>query len=153
MSRDACNPSLGVNLTGIRENYLQLSIGEGVSVSVSLISPAQDDQTVFAADEDAMEISYAPSASSDGAKMGEGFDKAKKLEIPSQLGLEIYLRQLFHEYVFVKAKNKANASSKNQIPALPRKDSSDILGHFCISLAHRIFSNKVLSMLENLVWA
>ncbi|KAL0447428.1 UNVERIFIED_CONTAM: Mediator of RNA polymerase II transcription subunit [Sesamum latifolium] len=29
VNREACNPSLGVNLTGIKENYLRLSIGQG----------------------------------------------------------------------------------------------------------------------------
>ncbi|KAL0372153.1 UNVERIFIED_CONTAM: Mediator of RNA polymerase II transcription subunit [Sesamum calycinum] len=97
------------------------------------------------------ETSCVPSASVDGAKFG-GVDKPKKLGIPSPLGFEIYLRQVFHEHVFVKAKNKAMSSSRSQISSQPLKDNSNILGHFCMSLAHRIFSNKVLSVLENLVY-
>ncbi|KAL8503344.1 hypothetical protein ACS0TY_022181 [Phlomoides rotata] len=43
-------------------------------------------------------------------------------------------------------------TSRSQIPGQQHKDNSNILGHFCMSLAHRIFSNKVLSTLENLVY-
>ncbi|KAL6547543.1 hypothetical protein OROHE_009248 [Orobanche hederae] len=145
VNHEACSPSLRVHLTGIRENYLRLSVGQGESVSISLVS--QDDRTVH---EDTEGV---PSLGSfDGAKFGEGLDKAKKLGIPNQLGFEIYLRQLFHEYVFVKAKNKSMSSSRSQFPGQPLKDSSNILNHFCMSLAHRIFSNKVLTVLENLVY-
>lgn len=151
VNREACNPSLRVNLTGIKENYLRLSIGQGASVSVSLVPSGQDDQTVSVSDRNTIETSNVPLGSFDGAKFGEGFDKAKKLGVPNQLGFEIYLRQLFHEYVFVKAKSKAMSSFRSQIPGQPLKDNSSILGHFCMSLAHRIFSNKVLSVLENLV--
>ncbi|GER32125.1 mediator of RNA polymerase II transcription subunit [Striga asiatica] len=151
VNREACNPSLCVNLTGIKENYLRLSIGQGASLSVSLVSPRQeDDQTAGISDGNTKDAEYVPPESPDGAKYGP--DEAKKLGIPNQLGFEIYLRQLFHEYVFVKAKNKSISSSRSQIPGQPLKDSSNILSHFCMSLAHRIFSNKVLSVLENLVY-
>ncbi|KAL3839847.1 hypothetical protein ACJIZ3_024438 [Penstemon smallii] len=149
VNREACNPSLGVNLTGIKENYLRLSINQGASVCISLESSGQDDGE---SDKKHVETSYVPLASFDGSKFGEGLDKAKKLGIPNQVGFEIYLRQLFHEYVFVKAKNKSTSSFKSQIPPQPLKDNSNILGHFCMSLAHRIFSNKVLFLLENLVY-
>ncbi|KAI3454108.1 hypothetical protein Pfo_010771 [Paulownia fortunei] len=152
VNREACNPSLRVNLTGIKENYLRLGIGQGASVSISLVSSGQDDQTVGASERNTAETSYVPLGSFDGAKFGEGTDKAKKLGFPNQLGFEIYLRQVFHEYVFVKAKNKAMSSLRSQIPSQPHKDNSNILSHFCMSLAHRIFSNKVLSVLENLVY-
>ncbi|GFP98451.1 mediator of RNA polymerase ii transcription subunit 17 [Phtheirospermum japonicum] len=152
VNREACNPSLCVNLTGIKENFLRLSIGQGASVSVSLVSTGQDDQTVGASDTNTKDTEYVHLGSFVGAKFGEGPDKANKLGIPNQLGFEIYLRQLFHEYVFVKAKNKSMSSSRSQIPAQPLKDNSNILSHFCMSLAHRIFSNKVLFVLENLVY-
>ncbi|KAL8054352.1 hypothetical protein ABFS82_05G133800 [Erythranthe guttata] len=150
VNREACNPSLRVNLTGIKENYLRLSIGQGSSVSISLVPSDEDDQTVGTSDRDTTESSYVPVEG--GAKLGEGIDRAKKFGIPNQLGFEIYLRQVFHEYAFVKAKNKAMTSSRSQIPGQPLKDNSNILGHFCMSIAHRIFSNKVLSLLENLVY-
>ncbi|KAL0327523.1 UNVERIFIED_CONTAM: Mediator of RNA polymerase II transcription subunit [Sesamum angustifolium] len=132
-----------VNLTGIKENYLRLSIGQGASVSISLLPSSQDDETNGSSHRNTTETSCVPSASVDGAKFG-GVDEPKKLGIPSPLGFEIYLRQVFHEHVFVKAKNKAMSSSRSQISSQPLKDNSNILGHFCMSLAHRIFSNKVL---------
>lgn len=152
VNREACNPSLHVNLTGIKENYLQLSIGQGASVSLSLASSGQDDRTDDASDRSSTETSNMSLISSDGAKFGEGIDKAKKVGVPNQLGFEIFLRQLIHENVIVKTKSKAMSTSRSQIPGQPLKDNSNILGHFCMSLAHRIFSNKVLSMLENLVF-
>ncbi|KAL8499155.1 hypothetical protein ACS0TY_022219 [Phlomoides rotata] len=152
VNREACSPSLHVNLTGIKENYLQLSIGQGASVSLSLASSGQDDQSVDASDRNSTETSNMSLVSSDGAKFGEGIDKAKKFGVPNQLGFEIFLRQLIHENVIVKTKSKAMYTSRSQIPGQQRKDNSNILGHFCMSLAHRIFSNKVLSTLENLVY-
>ncbi|PIN10669.1 hypothetical protein CDL12_16735 [Handroanthus impetiginosus] len=152
VSREACGPSLGVYLTGIKENYLRLSIGEGASVSILLVPSGQDDQTFGASDSNNSETTHAPPLGSfDEAKFREGIDKAKELGVPNQLGFKIYLQQLFHEHVFVKAKNKSMSSSRSQTTSQPPKDNSNILGHFCMSLAHRIFSNKVLSVLENLV--
>lgn len=151
VTREACNPSLGVNLTGIKEKYLRLSIGQESSFFISLVPSGQDDKISIASYNDPMETSYLPPRSSDGSKVAEETNKPKKSVIPSHLGFEIYLRQLFHEYVFVKAKNKANSPSRSQISGLQSKDNPDILGHFCMSLAHRIFSNKVISVLESLV--
>lgn len=151
VNREACSQSLRVNLTGIKENYLRLSIGEGASVSLSLVPSSEDDQTIGASERNSLETSNEAVGSPDEAKFGEEIDKVEKSGVPRQLGFEIYLRQLFHEYVFVRAKSKVIPSRRSQIPGQPAKDNSNILGHFCMSLAHRIFSNKVLSMLENLV--
>ncbi|XP_051119340.1 mediator of RNA polymerase II transcription subunit 17 [Andrographis paniculata] len=139
VTREACNPSLVVNLTGIKDKYMRLSIGQGSSFFISLVSSDMTGDAENSAE-----------TSPDRVKVEEGINKVKKSVTPSKLGYEIYLQQLFHEYVFVKAKNKANSSSSHQISMQP-KDNSDILGHFCMSLAHRIFSNKVLSVLESLV--
>ncbi|KAG6417109.1 hypothetical protein SASPL_119259 [Salvia splendens] len=152
VNREACNPSLHVNLTGIKENYLRLSIGEGASVSLSLVSSSQDDQQISSASEvNTVETSNVDVESFGEQDYGKAIDKAERSRVPRQLGFEIYLRQLFHEYVFVRAKSKAMPLRKSQVPGQPAKDNSSILGHFCMSLAHRIFSNKVLCMLENLV--
>ncbi|KAG8381841.1 hypothetical protein BUALT_Bualt05G0014700 [Buddleja alternifolia] len=151
VNREACNSSLGVNLTGIKENYLRLNVGQEASVSISLVSSGQDDQTVAASEANSKEASNVHFGSFDGSKFGEGIDKGNALGIPNPLGFEIYLRQIFHEYVFVKAKNKAIYSIRSQIPGQTLEDNSNILGHFCMSLAHRIYSNKVRSVLESLV--
>lgn len=151
VNREAYNPSLHVNLTGIKENYLRLSIGEGASVSLSLVPSNQDDQTIGESERNSVETSNEAVGSFGEAKFGKEIDKIAKSGVPRQLGFEIYLRQLFHEYVFVRAKSKVIPSRSRQIPGQSAKDNSNILGHFCMSLAHRIFSNKVLSMLEDLV--
>ncbi|KAH6784837.1 hypothetical protein C2S52_009796 [Perilla frutescens var. hirtella] len=114
VNREACNPSLRVNLTGIKENYLRLSIGERSSVSLTLASSGQDDQPIVASDRNTVETSN---------------DTSEKSGVSRQLGFEIYLRQLFHEYVFVRAKSKAIPLLKSQIPGQPPKDKSNILGH------------------------
>ncbi|KAL8498417.1 hypothetical protein ACS0TY_021660 [Phlomoides rotata] len=92
VNREACSPSLHVNLTGIKENYLQLSICQGASISLSLASSGQDDQSVDASDRNNTETSNMSLESSDGAKFGEGIDKAKKFGVPNQLGFEIFFR-------------------------------------------------------------
>ncbi|KAL8503347.1 hypothetical protein ACS0TY_022184 [Phlomoides rotata] len=66
VNREACSPSLHVNLTGIKENYLQLSICQGASISLSLASSGQDDQSVDASDRNNTETSNMSLESSDG---------------------------------------------------------------------------------------
>ncbi|KAD3067878.1 hypothetical protein R6Q59_018092 [Mikania micrantha] len=124
INQEAFVPSLGVNVTGIRENHLQLNIDQEASVFISLVtsSSTEDDVT--------------PSI--------EGEEKQKQLPLPNRISSEILLKQLFHEHVFVRAKNRS-------LFGQPPKDGSNLLGHFCMSLAHRIFSSKVLIKLEDLV--
>ncbi|XP_022899564.1 mediator of RNA polymerase II transcription subunit 17-like [Olea europaea var. sylvestris] len=151
ISYEACNSSLSVNLTGIQENYLSLSINQGASVSISLLPSSQDNKTDCGAGTNSSETETLPSELLDGSKFGEGKDNVKKLGFPNRISFEIYLQQLFNEYVFVKAKNKTTSSVRSQISGQQSKDNLNILDHFCMSLAHRIFSNKVLSELEYLV--
>ncbi|KAM0012030.1 putative mediator complex, subunit Med17 [Helianthus debilis subsp. tardiflorus] len=123
INQEAFVPSLGVNVTGIRENHLQLNIDQEASVFISLVtsSSTEDDVT----------------------PMIEGEEKQKQSYLPNRISSEILLKQLFHEHVFVRAKNKS-------LFAQPPKDGSNLLGHFCMSLSHRIFSSKVLTKLEDL---
>ncbi|CAK9180147.1 unnamed protein product [Ilex paraguariensis] len=55
VNREAFNSSLGINVTGIQENYLRLSIHEGASVSISLVPARQDVQKVDCAGTDNLE--------------------------------------------------------------------------------------------------
>ncbi|XP_047338739.1 mediator of RNA polymerase II transcription subunit 17 [Impatiens glandulifera] len=134
VNREAFNQSFGVQVIVMQENYLQLSIEQGVSVTIQMVSSEKNDQIT----EDSMAI--------ERSKLGEGIhDKTKKIsKFPSEICYQILLEQIFHQHVLVKAKNKAQLSNQP-------KDVSNLLGHFCISLAHRIFSNKVLNELESLV--
>lgn len=153
VNREAFNPSVGVNVTGIRENYLQLSIDQGVSVFISLVSSGQDDQTGDNAGIQNSEITLLSSDTFDGMKFSDAkIDTlGKKSAFPNRISFEIYLQQIFHEHAFVKAKDRTISTGKTQSSGQPAKDGSGLLGHFCMSLAHRIFSNKVLKELENLV--
>ncbi|XP_022897453.1 mediator of RNA polymerase II transcription subunit 17-like isoform X2 [Olea europaea var. sylvestris] len=151
VSREACNSSLSVNLTGIQENYLRLSINQGASVSILLLLSSLDNKTDSVSGTNSSETETIPSELSDWSKFREGKDNVKKLGFPSRISFEIYLQQLFHEYVFVRAKDKTSSSFRSKISGQQSKDNLNILDHFCMSLAHSIFSNKVLSELESLV--
>ncbi|KAK1420986.1 hypothetical protein QVD17_23000 [Tagetes erecta] len=122
INQEAFVPSLGVNVTGIRENHLQLNIDQEASVFISLTSSSTED---------------------DVKPLMEGEEKQIQSFLPNRISSEILLKQLFHEHVFVRAKNRS-------LSGQPPKDGSNLLGHFCMSLAHRIFSSKVLAKLEDL---
>ncbi|XAR66918.1 hypothetical protein NMG60_11013297 [Bertholletia excelsa] len=153
INREACNPSFGVNVTGIQENYLQLSIGQGASMFVSLVPSVQDNQEVDSAVTPISESAIIPLETYDGSRLGEGKQDTpkKKTKFPNQISWEIYLMQIFHENVLVRAKDTSVSAGRPQLTGQPAKDGVNLLGHFCMSLAHRIFANKVLSELENLV--
>ncbi|XP_059637991.1 mediator of RNA polymerase II transcription subunit 17 [Cornus florida] len=153
VNREAFNISFGVNVTGIRENYLQLSIGQGDTVFISLVPSGQDNQTVDNASSQNLETALITFETSDGSKLADGkyVNLEKNLGFPSRISFEIYLQQIFHEHVFVRAKDRSVSSGRAQLSGQPAKNEQNLLGHFCMSLAHRIFSNKVLSELETLV--
>lgn len=153
VNREACNQSLGVNVTGIQENYLQMSVGQGTSVFISIVPSNKSEQTVDNASADNLESAILPSDSFDGLKFAEGENDtlARKFGFPNRTGCEIYLQQIFHEYVLEKAKDTSKSSTITRASVQPAKDVSGLLGHFCLSLAHRIFSNRVLVELENVV--
>lgn len=152
VNREAFKQSLGVNVTGIRENYLQLGIGLGISIFLSLIPSNQGDLSVDSWVNQNVESGILPLDSHDGVKLAEEKDDIlrKRGGYPNPLTYEIYLQQVFHEYLYGRAKNKP-ISTGTRVSGLPMRDGSGLLGHFCLSLAHRIFSNKVHVELENAV--
>ncbi|CAN0900243.1 Mediator of RNA polymerase II transcription subunit 17 [Linum grandiflorum] len=142
VNREAVNQSVGVNITGIRENYLQLNIGPGASVFVSVTPCDQDESTVDG----------LPLDSSDGVRLIKETDQdvTKNLGFPSSISYGIFLRQIFHEHVIVKSKEKP-VSKGTPVTSVRPQEGSSLLSHFCLSLAHRIISNKVLIELEKVV--
>lgn len=152
VNREAFKQSLGVNVTGIRENYLQLGINQGISIFLSLIPSSQGDLSVDSLENQNVESGILPLDSFDGAKLAEEKDDILKKSrgYPNRLSYEIYLKQLFHEHLYARAKSKP-ISTGTRVSSPPTKDGSGLLGHFCLSLAHRIFSNKVRVELENAV--
>lgn len=152
VNREAFKQTLGVNVTGIRENYLQLGISQGTSVFLSLIPSSQGDLSVDSLETQNVESAVLPLDSLDGVQLAEEKDDILKKSrgYPNRLSYEIYLQQVFHEHLYARAKNKL-ISAGTRVSGQPTKDGSGLLGHFCMSLAHRIFSNKVLMELENAV--
>ncbi|XP_071697923.1 mediator of RNA polymerase II transcription subunit 17 [Rutidosis leptorrhynchoides] len=139
INQEAFVPSLGVNVTGIRENHLQLNIDQEASVFISLVTSSS--------------INDDGEESEDGTAvipMIDGEENQKRSFLPNRISSEILLKQLFHEHVFVRAKNRSDSNNRSQLLGQPPKDVSNLLGHFCMSLAHRIFSDKVLMELEEL---
>ncbi|EOY31009.1 RNA polymerase II transcription mediators isoform 1 [Theobroma cacao] len=153
VNREAFNQSAGVNVTGIRENYLQLSIGQGTSLFISLVPSSKgDDQAVDTANAQNLESAIVSLDSFDDVKSGEGKHDIteKKWGFPNRISCEIYLQQIVHEHAFIKGKDRPN-SSGTRVSGQSGKVGSGLLGHFSLSLAHRIFSNRVLMKLENVV--
>lgn len=150
VNREAFNTSTGYTLTGIRENYLQLSLGQGTSVYLSLVSSGQDRHTVESELNNANDA-FSTLESSDVlmhdaqqntlAKNGQHFNSSC---------YEIYIQQIYHEHIFGKDSEKQN-SSGNRLSGAQAKDGPTLLGHFFMSLSHRIFSSKILAELENVV--
>lgn len=152
-NREAVNLCFGVNVTEIRENFLQLSIGQGASASISLVQSSLDKQASNCAETSDMDNAMVPLDSADVSRLGEGKHNSphRRPKFPSQLSYEIFLEQTFHEKVLLRAKDEASSTGRTQSTNPPAKGGVNLLGNFCMSLAHRIFSNKVLSKLENLV--
>ncbi|KDP32381.1 hypothetical protein JCGZ_13306 [Jatropha curcas] len=151
VNREAFNQSLGVNVTGIQENYLQLSISTGTSVFLSLVPSVEDEQTADGGGHQISETAVLPLDSIDEVKLPEEKHVYlhKKSRFPNRISCEIYLQQIFHEHVFLKAKDRPLPTGTRVSSQL--KDGSGLLGHFCMTVAHRIFSNKVLMELENVI--
>ncbi|KAL4279903.1 hypothetical protein GQ457_03G045920 [Hibiscus cannabinus] len=152
---ESFNQSVGVNVTGIRENYLQLSVGQGTSLFISLVPSSEgDDQAFDTVNTQNVDSAIVSLDSSDNVNLREGKHgipkNKKKWDFPSRVTCEIYLQQIVHEHAFLKAKDGPNFSD-TRVPGQSGKDGSGLLGHFCLSLAHRIFSNRVLMELENVV--
>ena len=140
-------------MTGIRENHIQLNVGQGTSVFMSLVPSGQDERTADGTGMQNLDSAILPMDSFDGVKLSDGKHDSDKQKsgFPSRISCEIYLKQLFHEHVFVRAKDKYISAGRTQPSSQPAKDGIGLLGHFSMSLAHRIFSSKVLMELENLV--
>ncbi|KAF6168246.1 hypothetical protein GIB67_011631 [Kingdonia uniflora] len=149
---EAFKPSPGVDVTGIRENYLQIGIGQDASVYLSLVPTDQDaDPTVGSVCNQNLEDTDIGLDTLEGVVVAE--EAASSLEklpgYPNSLSCEIYLQQIFHDNVFVRAKCRDPSTAKTQISGQNTGDEFDLLGHFYMTLAHRIFSKKVLNQLEN----
>ncbi|CAN6699693.1 unnamed protein product [Malus baccata var. baccata] len=108
---------------------------EGTSVFISLI-PSKDEQTADSPSTQNIENAILPLDTLDDLQFPEDDkpDTPKKMSvIPDQIS------------------SAKNVPTSTRVSGQPAKEGSGLLGHFCMSLAHQIFSNKVLTELENLV--
>ncbi|KAJ4763727.1 Mediator of RNA polymerase II transcription subunit 17 [Rhynchospora pubera] len=149
VNREAFNnqSSQGINVTGMRQDFLQLVIGQDSSLCLSLVLSEPEGEYK----ENGKDGSYNEDSSESGSSSALApillptDDKNptrsfSKLALSSKLvlSLQIYLLSIFHQETLSRAKEGHSSCGS-------------LLAHFCMSVAHRVFSNKVLSILENLV--
>ncbi|XP_031505858.1 mediator of RNA polymerase II transcription subunit 17 [Nymphaea colorata] len=148
VSREALYQKPGVYVAGMRENFVLLSIGQQASVFLRLL-PSNEDAT----GKDSLptrEAGTVPGQTTEGAIITtKKHDDLKKDRLPNPLALEIYLQQLVYETTLRVKERQSSGRLQGSIQPIGGGDG--ILSHFCMTLAHRIFSYKVLSRLENLV--
>ncbi|KFK26261.1 hypothetical protein AALP_AA8G224100 [Arabis alpina] len=146
LNREAFNEGVGFSISGIRENFMEMNIGQGASLFVSLY-PSGKNASIKKS-----ESANLPIESSGRIEPAEkGDNRLKKLGFPSRASYEIYLQQIFHEHVFGKAKDQPKSKSNRASNQTSKDNNPGLLDHFCLSLAHRIFSNRVLVHLESVV--
>ncbi|KAL4195046.1 hypothetical protein AMTRI_Chr05g62600 [Amborella trichopoda] len=158
VNREAFNGSPGVNVTGMRENFLQLSLNPEISVCLKLLASNKDDQSesqngIHNEGSRVVSVDLSEGSGASDARLKNTQEKEQNW-LPDALSCEIYLQQLLLENVFgrdreIRAPVKCG-SNKVQGSMKPIGDGFGFLGHFCVSLSHRIFSHKVLVDLENL---
>lgn len=143
VNRESYNPSPGVNVISTQEDRLNLSIGQETSVSFCLLPFVEEETT---------ENRISSTDSLGLMTVDENNDSFARnyLNLPDPVNLEIFLQQLFHENVFSKSRGRRSAAGL-PVPGHITGDGCNILGHFCVTIAHRIFSRKVMCLLEGLV--
>ncbi|EHA8592548.1 mediator of RNA polymerase II transcription subunit 17 [Cocos nucifera] len=157
VNHETYNPLPGISVTGMREDFLQLAIGQETSVCLWLVPSGKEDGPQMVdpkGDSQNGESGLLNSDSMDLAIVGDDqhdFFKMNLSGMPNPVSLEIYLLFIFHENVLARARERRSCATRAQVPGEPADGSCGVLGHFCMTVAHRIFSNKVLSELESLV--
>lgn len=150
--RETFLQSQGINVTGMCEDFLQLAIGQECSLSLSLVHSGQDTDTETVGPEDYMDTEDAGNLA---VAIVNGKKESLNKEVsgfPNPKSLEIYLLHMFHENILRKMREKSRNFVRVQTQAQAAPDDSGLLDHFGMTVAHRIFSNKVHSELESVVW-
>ncbi|XP_039122624.1 mediator of RNA polymerase II transcription subunit 17 [Dioscorea cayenensis subsp. rotundata] len=154
VNHESYNSAPGVNVTGMREDFLQLRIGQEAYVCLCLIASGKEDSSQ-ATDSSSQtqngEDGILHSDSLDMMVLDAKHDTRNLLGFPSPVSLEIYLQDMFHRNVVTKVKDRRSFPPRHQLYSQHSGDGNGLLGHFCMTVSHRIFSNKVLSELECLV--
>lgn len=149
--RDTFTQSQGINVTGMCEDFLQLAIGQECSLCLLLVPSGQNSDSETVGQEDHMDSEYSGNlavATVNGKQ--ESLNKDLR-GFPNPKSLEIYLLHMFHEKIVRKIREKSRFVVRYQSPAQIAPEECGLLGHFCMTVAHRIFSNKVHLELESVV--
>ncbi|XP_020572318.1 mediator of RNA polymerase II transcription subunit 17 isoform X2 [Phalaenopsis equestris] len=152
VNRESYNPSPGVNVIAMREDRLHLSIGQETSVSFCLLQSVEEETD----SKDQAQNRENRISSHDSSDLVTGEDKYDSctrnyLNFPDPVSLEIFLQDLFHENVFLKSKQRSSFGPRPLVSGQTIGDGCSFFGHFCMTIAHRFFCRKVMSMLEVLV--
>ncbi|KAK3163655.1 hypothetical protein QOZ80_1AG0006450 [Eleusine coracana subsp. coracana] len=148
--RETFVQSQGINVTGMCEDFLQLAIGQECSLCLSLVHSGHGNDTETVGPEDYMDTEDAGNLA---VAIVNGKKETLNKEVsgfPNPKSLEIYLLHMFHENILRKMREKSRIV-RVQAHAQAAPDDSGMLDHFGMTVAHRIFSNKVHSELESVV--
>ncbi|VAI79862.1 mediator of RNA polymerase II transcription subunit 17-like isoform X2 [Triticum dicoccoides] len=142
----------GVNVTGMCEDFLQLAIGQESLLCLSLANSGQDSDSEMAGHEEHTNSEANLVLATTNGKQEPL--KSNPSGFLNPKSLEIYLLHMFHDNILKKVREKYRNIVRNQSPAHtaePAGDECGLLGHFCMTVAHKIFSNKVQLELESVV--
>lgn len=148
--RETFIQSQGINVTGMCEDFLQLAIGQECSLCLSLEFSGQNSDSATVGHEDHMDTEYSGKLAVATVNGKESSNKNAR-GFPNPKSLEIYLLHMFHENILRKLREKSRHVVRYQSSALAAPDNCGLLSHFCMTVAHRIFSNKVHLELESVV--
>ncbi|CAL9201301.1 unnamed protein product [Musa hybrid cultivar] len=154
VNRESYSPSPGINVTGMREDFLQLAIDQDTSICLCLVSSKNEDDIQMIDSRRHPQngengLTRPDSSASANTNEDNNPLKMNKFGVPNPVSLEIYLLHVFHKNFQVKVKER-HFATRAPVPGQAPADSCG-LSHFCKTVAHRIFSNKVLAEIECLV--
>lgn len=148
--RETFIQSPGINVTGMCEDFLQLAIGQECSLCLSLELSRQNSNSGTVGQEDPMDTDYTGNLAVATVNGKESSHKDVR-GFPNPKSLEIYLLHMFHENILRKLREKSRHVVRFQSSAQAASDDCGLLSHFCMTVSHRIFSNKVHLELESVV--
>ncbi|KAJ1281596.1 hypothetical protein BS78_04G317800 [Paspalum vaginatum] len=150
--RETFVQSQGINVTGMCEDFLQLAISQECSLCLSLVLSEQNSSgSETAGQEDHMDTEYSGNlavATVNGKQESSNYGARG---FPNPKSFEIYLLHMFHENILRKIREKSRRAVRYLGSAQAAPDECGLLGHFCMTVAHRIFSNKVHLELDSVV--
>ncbi|XP_042386718.1 mediator of RNA polymerase II transcription subunit 17-like isoform X2 [Zingiber officinale] len=152
VKHESYSPSPGINVTGMREDFLQLAVGQDTTIYLSLVPFKKEDEFLDSMGHSQNTTNEHPHSDSSALVVINEKDvlNENNFGVPSSAGLEIYVMHIFHKNSVVRLKEKKISASRAAVAGQAAADSCG-LSHFCKTIAHRIFSNKVLAEIERLV--